>query len=457
MNRTILSALIIVLCLLQGREHAVAAESSRQHNLTVVRRTNEERIASFRDDPDVMVRPGLMADRKTGRVVVAAEGTGLGGGEIAEFFLIGEKSGHDYEALAIMFATPGDIHEALEFIGMTPGRGVDYEAFCFWPKGERVTVRCSGTDTNWTPRNIRMEAMVLDRRTDAPLPETGFVFIGSARIEMPDRPGTLWYAADVAEPHAIAASYNEPACVLDAPRQAPQGDVYGKLTVNPKYAIPEGALLEVSLEPERRDGTKRVMDLAARAVPGPDAALRICLGTNAAPMALEYALNELATIMKRGKDLFVTLEWADKLPIGAIARACSAFSELESDDGLRIEPPARGQLYYKAFLPREDFRDRTKRLAQPWELHLSGGEEDADRRLIRIEEVWKDNLPDPELREHVYSLREPAEIRAVLDEHGPGLPVILVFAHPTLLYERLMEFVGPALPTHRTVYIFTEP
>ena len=64
----------------------------------------------------------------------------MAGNGLAEFFIIGEQSGHGYEAVAVSFASAADIVDGLVFIGMERGRPVDFEKLCLWPKGERVKV-----------------------------------------------------------------------------------------------------------------------------------------------------------------------------------------------------------------------------------------------------------------------------------------------------------------------------
>ena len=43
--------------------------------------------------------------------------------------------------------------------------------------------------------------------------------------------------------------------------------------------------------------------------------------------------------------------------------------------GIRVEPPSPGQLYFKALLPDEAMRPRARRVSQPWELHLTPGDD----------------------------------------------------------------------------------
>ena len=45
-------------------------------------------------------------------------------------------------------------------------------------------------------------------------------------------------------------------------------------------------------------------------------------------------------------------------------------------------------------------------------------------------------------------------LRTLIDEHGPGLPVILVFAEPAVTHGELMRMLSPVMSTHGTVHVF---
>lgn len=122
---------------------------------------------------NLLVRPGLTADRTAQWVRVEAVATGMAAQDLVEFMLISEKSGHDYEAFAVSRAQPSEVHRALEYIGIPAGTPVDPETFRFWPKGEPVHITCSWTPAETNRREhatdiqgpIRMEELILDTRT----------------------------------------------------------------------------------------------------------------------------------------------------------------------------------------------------------------------------------------------------------------------------------------------------
>jgi hypothetical protein len=447
-------------------DQAPDAAQIRQRYRETVARGHQANLERYKGNTDMFLRPGVLADRKAKRVVVQVQTTALNRNDPIEFFLITDTGGHDYEALAAALALPSDIYRALVFIGMEPGRGVDVDKLCFWPKGERVKMTFSPPGGNGSGP-IAAEDLVLDRDRDKPLPPVGLVFVGGPVAPAGAGSTQMLYAIDSAGPGSVAATYNEPITLLDVPRQAAQSDVYGHLTVNPGVELPSLQLMEATLEPERKDGSKRVMDLVLEAAPRPassnatvrDLVFRLraagdkTLGEN---LPLDQVLRTFSDLVKDSRDPCVTLQIADDMTLGLVRELCAVLASVETEDGIRMEPPPARHLYYKAFLPKDEMKDRNERIMQPWELRLAGPDTAPTGTLVRIEEVWRDERIRPDLKVTEHPVATPAALRERLDKLGPGLRVILVFARPSLTHGALMRFLDPALPTHPTVHVFLD-
>jgi hypothetical protein len=463
-------ALLLALLALGGRlsqgqqpEPADEAKAIRATNRAAVikrQKSNEQRA---RDNADLMARHGLLADRKARRITLDVEATGLKEGDIAEFFMISLTSGHSYESLLISFAAPGDVIRALEFIGMTRGRPARHDRLQFWPKGERVFVNLHHGD-----RVIPMEHCITNTQTQALLPKTGFVFTGSI-IEDGSNPPV--YLADTREPGSLASNYNEAESVLDLPHSAPQKSVYRRQSVSALGALPPGTLLQVTIEPEHKDGTKRVRDLILTIAPTDGDALEMAVTTpdgtrvtrnGKLNTALEFFTKEVAA----QRDPHVSIRFDERLAVGQIRPVCELLRPIDSTKGIRVEPPAPGQIYYKGFMPRDSFRDRKQRMAQPWELFLTGKGDTAKARLVRIAEAWERGSTRPTLTPHEQALAGPGDLaKAIADDAAAAkadkkrqrvLPVLLIFASKELSYGAVSAYVKAMPETHRTIYIFAE-
>ncbi len=415
--------------------------------------------------PELWRRPGVLADRRAHTVRFLAEATGLGAGQIVEFFLISEQSGHDYEALAVSLARPGDLFEALEWIGLPAGRAVDPDAFFFWPKGERVLASVAPVDGSRPPQ--RLEDLVVDTQGDMPLPRSGLVFVGGP-VHRPDGDGAdrRVFGIDVMSPGSVASTYNEAFTLLDVPRAAPQNVVYTRFVSAPEAVFTAGELLEVTLVPEARE-TPRVLDVLLRAGPAPTpgadgsaslAGVRFSLrggAVEADGLLVDALLRQLDAWVSANRDPYVTLATDAGLRLDQARNVARILASVEGDRGIRVEGPPPGTLYYKAYLPEERNRDRDARLMQPWELHLRRAASNAVAAVaVEIEQHWPDDAMRPELTVTEHPLLGPGDLQRLVQAGGSDLPVLLVFADGGLLVGDMMPFVAPLLGSHPTVHVF---
>jgi hypothetical protein len=415
-------------------------------------------LEKFKDSPDHLVLPGLLADRRAKQVRIWGRASGLEPGQALEFVLLSPGSGKDYEALCGSYAKAQDVHRALEFIGMKPGEPVDLRVYRSWPKGERVNITFHFQGTS-----VPAEEMVIDTRTNKPLPREGWVFVGSMTLKPEDTQEEL-YAADVMDPRSIASTYNEPTTVLDVPYRWSQGGVYGFIQINPKYKLEAGAPMEITLEPQRKeDGPPRVREMVlkvqAPADPGdPLEKATLTLVDSDGNPATEgrtaaHVLAVIAQTVEDGRDPFLRVEMDPKMSIGNVRKLYSVLMSIEGDNGVRLEPPGTGEIYQEAFFPDEDWLDPAKRVGDPWEVYLTrrdGKLHAGVRRLVDEEDGGG---------RHVEMFRvDSAEALAKLlkQRSTQWSRTMFVFASPSMTYGELRDFVLPSMQTHPTVYIFNK-
>ncbi len=420
------------------------------------------------DNPDKLVRPGLVADRKARTVEVRAESTGLKAGDTVEFLLVDSSSSHGYEAMLWSFAKPSDVHRALEFIGLKPGASVNPDALRFWPQGDRVILKVR-TDRE---EAFRIEELVLDRRNGQTLPEDGFVFAGSMKAPAPDGGDEKVYAADHYDPKSVASIYNESTAVLDVPRQVNQGEAYGHQVVNPERALEGGTLLTVVMTPMPPEALPPRRDLklsverpagAAESVFRLADANGVALAESPAPVATFQAI---LNTLKEDAEVYLTLSFGSDIPLSDAAQVCGPTAMLEMMGRVKVNPPAEGELFYRAFVPNRQWRTPAGRPTQPWELHLSREGGAIRGEMVWQETVWpEDGTFTPSYKRHAFAAPNPSAVRERLDDDARerkesgrrSLPnVLLVFAPADLTYGQLMDYVRPALKTHGIVHVFVE-
>lgn len=458
---------ILTLCFPVAGAHADSADEIRARNLKTIETLHESQSKAALNNSDVLVLPGLIADRKRKTVNVYAESTGIGDAEPVEFFIIAQGSGHDYEALAVAFAKPSDIHRALVFIGVPPGKAVDPRNLRMWPKGERVFI-----DFNWpvpaaqgkAPTRVPVEHFLIDGRTRKSMKQEGFLFVGSQMVPSLTESNKTVYAADSVAPNSIAANYNEPTTVFDLPRQASKSEQYNHLSSNPEHAIPRGTLLQVLIRPERTDGHRRVEDLFVSVAPkGADAvAFSVRTATQKTLLrggTLPALLATFEKIADADKDPYVTLSFGPNVTLAHTRKFCEAMTTLEGPAGVRMEPPPAGQLYYQAFVPNPEFGQRAKRFTQPWELYVELQDKGLSARLVRVEERRGE---DPPWKETSYPARTAEElartiVRVTAEQRAAGSfipPAIVVYVPGNVTYAAFMRLIADARKTHPLIHVF---
>jgi len=436
----------------------------REANKRIVVAWHERDLALARTNKALFVRPGLVADRATRSVRVYGESTRLGLGDPVEFMLIGENSGKDYESQAVSFALPSDVCQALEFIGLKPGAPVDATALRFWPRGDRVRATIESLTTNGNASAFgRVESTVLDTRTNQPLPETGFVFCGGRWTTGTDdaAPSTnRVYAADVFSPNSIVSVYNEGNTVLDVPRRAAQGDVYTFQVPNPERRLPAAGLVQFTFTPEFPDGATRLADWTIR-VNGATNGMPLFTVTDASGQTLvdrktsaALALSVSKTVGS-GRDIYASIVPDETIDLASLRTACASLDALEGTAGLRVEPPAPGQPYYKAFLPDEKHRDRANRPIQPFELNLAAAGAGATGVLTLATEEWKDSATTPTYHDTSWPVASPQDLTAPFSQKDAPA-VLLVFAPSTLTYGQLRPYATVAVERKMILFVFTQ-
>ncbi|HEX8341724.1 MAG TPA: YdjY domain-containing protein [Tepidisphaeraceae bacterium] len=442
MNRAALFAsfLLPTLAFAQAEKHPYDTAKEAFEKQLIARR------AAAKANADLLVLDHVEADRAGKRVTIYAIATGVAESDPIEFFVSTLSSGKDYESLAITYATAADVDRALRFIGLAPGRRVDYEKNLQWPRGPRVTMTFVDGDAR-----SRAELQIITTGTGAPLPLRGLVYVGSPPPAAAD--GETVTAGGGGP---IAPLYNDPAAVLDVPTRSAQGAVYGTLRANPKNKLPLGRPLKVVVEPATGDAAVRSRDLIIRAGPpgGPGAYVleeeRKTLASVPNLPSLIAALGEQA---KAGDDLFSTVVFDPRMPVSEARKLYALLSSIENDPGVKLGPPTTG-LFHKAFFPEEGWRDRQARLGEPWELFLTREAGQLQGRLERQTEAADPAASQPVTLDRTSVADPDAFVRAINAVQSPWTKAVFVYPPADLTMGELDAWVVPALATYPRIFVF---
>ena len=424
---------------------------------------HKEQAKKHADNKDMLLLPGLVADRKNQRVEIYVETTSAIHNSVVEFFVIGKNSSHGYEALTWSFAGAADIHRALEFIGMKAGLPIDYSKLRFVAKGERVVA--SLRPIEHPDERLRLETILTDSRTERPLPEDGFIFSGSIKVPSPDSESNMVFAAEAYDPFSIIPVFNNSFSVMDVPWTMNQNDVYENVHTD-DHGLKSHELMVLVLEPEFTDGRSRVKELELRIGGDEGFALKDAddKTLNEEP-TFEAVLNALHGLLEGGQSPYLSPRFDPEIKLGNIQKVCAVLEILQSGSGVKIEPPKEGRVYYKAFLPDPEGRTVEERITQPWELHLDLEKPEEAAALQIHEAYWKAGSSYPEITKHRFDVTNAGDIRREMDGYiekmqkagsRPPPRVILIYAHSEMKYESVLKWINPLLSTHSTIYIYLE-
>ena len=454
-----------------------ARPQGHEENRMRVDRIHQEELRRYGGDTNVLVLPGLIADRRTRRVEVRVERSAVGANAPCEFLVVGESSDHAYEALLIAFARPSDIHAALRFIGTEPGQSYHPPTHRFWAKGERFLLSVLAAQA----APIRVENLLMDRRTASALPPDGFLFTGSRRIPVPDDPKRSEYAADAFQPMAIASLFSTSDAVFEVPRSVSKETVYRNTTVNPDFSIAEGALLTWFIEPALPPGATTVQDLVLHVDASPRAGkppgskvealadLRVQLREGSTVLnpdgSLISMVQSIAALDRQKHIPFLKLHWSPAVRLASAQALAEILASLDREQGIRIEPPLPGQPYYRAFTPDRRLLDRTGRFLHPLELALSEQDGRISGRLLLVESVWKEGASRSELQFMERPILNPADLRRELAADRerarsqairPRPNVLLAFVPSSLTTGQFTAFLEPVLTNHTAIHLLLD-
>ncbi len=408
--------------------------------------------------------PGVLANREKRMVEIEAQATGLTAGDTLEFLLINDLSGHGYESLALTSARPSHIRKALEFIGVSAGTPINTRQMRFWPRGGRVKITFQwdeNVDGKKLTHKVPAGQMAVDRQTDKTFNINEFVFTGSAWVANATNSEELVLSADIHDPRSIISTYNDPGTLIDLPRQAPQELEYGNIVPNTNFILAADCQIKLILKPACAKGFQRELDLSLDVtIDDNGEELYELHADNGAILnkntVLVGVLSELSKIIEHGNIPFLTIHFGAQMKISRINEICAFLRSIDSERGINIEPPLKGELYYRAFIPNQSLRNREERGLQPPELSLSKTKNGVTGVLIKAKSVWGDDTTPDESKLQIEEskLTDPSDFKNKLTALEEDIPILIIYAGKGLTLGEVMSFARPVLETHPTVFVF---
>ena len=329
--------------------------------------------------------PSLSFDPATHTVAFTAVETDCGLDAQIEFLFIGPNSGKDYEALFVTDFPIEKIAAAFDSAGIPRGAPVNLGRAVVWPEGETLSM---------TPA---FGGLVSDAE---PTNSVSIIYTGGLRD------GGGFPVAATNDPNAVFALYNCPQSLLQIDDSLGQSATYGRFSP--------------AFKPVK--GRRRLFTLRWNGRPGFD---KIVL--KAEPGGLKAAI-EMLKARSLGRRLCVATDFSPDMSLDEAVKFAAAFSQIDSPS-VKFNSFASGQMYFRAFLPLEKWRERANRLAQPPEVHLLPG---GAVEVVEVKEDWSDETSiDPKLipvSSRFQDLAGAARATAEISGRLKGLSTAMVFA-----------------------------
>lgn len=327
-----------------------------------------------------------------------------------EFLFVGPNSDHDYESMFKTVQPVSEIVDAFAKAGFPSGSPVSTENCRFWATGGTVIMEPAFTD------------LVKDMRGENP---PRIIFTGGKR----DEKGVADAAVNM--PEAVFALYNCPQSLIQIDDFLEQSATYGRFKVARK--IPEG---------EKRRITFKYVN-----------------GSTCRKETVEINntnLVEVADFLKAEsakESLDVLCDFSPETTVKNARNAAALLQMLDSAK-IKINGIKEGQLYYKAYLPLEKWRDRKERLAQPPEVRFAA---DGSISVTEIKEDWSDeNSLDPKLTPVEKRYTDAQAAADAVDAVASKVFTVFFYAAENSEIGRIFEFRKKLKTPKLNIYVFTE-
>lgn len=327
-----------------------------------------------------------------------------------EFLFVGPNSDHDYESMFTTVAPVSEIADAFAKAGFPLGSPMSTDGCRFWATGDEVIMEPAFTN------------LVKDLRSKN---QPRMIFTGGSRNAKGE--------ADAAKemPEAVFALYNLSQSLILFDDFLDQSATYGRFKVAQK--IPAG---------EKRRVTFKYVS-----------------GTSHRKETVKIGNTNLLEVANRlkaksaGASLDVLCDFDPRTTLKSARDAARLLQMLDSAK-IKINGVKEGQLYYKAYLPLEKWRDRKERLAQPPEVRFSA---DGSISVTEIKEDWSDeNSLDPKLTPVEKRYTDARAAADAVDAVASKVFTVFFYAAENSEIGRIFEFRKKLKTPKLNIYVFTE-
>ncbi len=351
-------------------------------------------------------------DSKAHSVSFTAVSTECGLDIDLEFLFVGPNSDRTYESLFTTLAPVSEIADALDKALIPRGKTIDISRCRFWNVGNEVEITPSISDF------IRVD------NSNSVFPP--IIYTGGER----DSNGMA--KASINMPAAFFALYNCPQSLLQFDDMLEQSPTYGRF--KPRKKIPKGTKVRFTVKWKGHADHKSVT-------------LKLS-STN--------LLSSVESLKKLSQDAKIEAlcEFAPDMTVKCAKNIANVLSMIDSPR-IKINGMKKGQPYYKAFLPKEEWRERKERLTQPPEVRFNS--DPSSLTVTEIIEDWSDpDTLDPKLNPIEKKFKSYKEAAKEILRIAERPKTIFLYANSELQLKYIFDLVSELDNQSFNIYIFTE-
>lgn len=382
------------------------------------------------------ITPTCAYNKADKTIYALAEYCGLSEGYEIEFILIGNLSDRAYESVMIAWDGPSAIQKAAVALGVPMGEEANVARGMPMARGERFTIDIAPLPTEGEIRFTSLSEVVSDAcSTPAQaLFQRGFPYVG----------GTV---EDDYMPCSIVATYTGCHSLFGMPYFADKSGTYGlfRAKQTQDYGTPVIVAFRWQKLPDEMPRVQtHTLELTPTSIANPDALIA-----------------QLKAYCDSPADVFLDVRLDTSMTVQTIKPMAELLLALEAQGGFTIMEPAEGQISIRAFLPKEEWKEREGRLFQPWEIEVSPGKDGApaDVTLCQIEEDWNVEGLEPALTRHCYPAVKPETILSVMkrvDVNDGRVYVAFFYCAPETPLKELIPYAEAIKAECPTQWIFIQ-
>ena len=367
----------------------------------------EKQLKSNKGNENILVLPGVIANRQAKTITIDALATGLDENAPMEYYLV-STIGKEYEALTTSHLKASDLEAAFTFLGISKGDLTDYANLRFWPYGQNISITLAQkSDGKFEP----LTSYAYNGQTQTSPVNKWFIYTGSTLTKTQK---VNYNAAN--DTGDLISTYNSDTTMIDVPLQRPKSATYGNISPNIENQLKRKEHVLIRIQLPRIKSTlhkyKLYIQLSDIKTNIHQASYKIIDqdGREKKIDQFHLLLESLYKKLERKELIYMNIVYPAKGSRLALTEISKILVKLADEEYIKMNGLA-DQLYPKAFLTIPEWTMPTERIIQPVEIVIPPKGE--VMRFRYFNEKYDDE-GEKILTEETYNFKSLAELNKIM-------------------------------------------